>query len=118
MNSSKTCAYAVALVLSAAASHALAEAADKADTLEEVIITAQKRAQNLQDVPLSVTAIGAEQLEVRGIEIRSICLALPTPFSSCTTCTSLSSCSSLSSRTSFLVTCVENKKGRSAGGGK
>jgi len=68
MNSSKTCAYAVALVLSAAASHALAEAADKADVLEEVIITAQKRAQNLQDVPLSVTAIGAEQLEVRGIE--------------------------------------------------
>ena len=68
MNSSKTCAYAVALVLSAAASHAWAEAADKADTLEEVIITAQKRAQNLQDVPLSVTAIGAEQLEVRGIE--------------------------------------------------
>ena len=45
MNSSKTCAYAVALVLSAAASHAWAEAADKADTLEEVIITAQKRAQ-------------------------------------------------------------------------
>ena len=68
MNSSKTCAYAVALVLSAAASQALAEAADKGDILEEVTITAQKRAENLQEVPLSVTAISTEQLETRGIE--------------------------------------------------
>ena len=68
MNSSKTCAYAVALVLSAAASQALAEAADKGDILEEVTITAQKRAENLQEVPLSVTAISTEQLEKRGIE--------------------------------------------------
>jgi iron complex outermembrane receptor protein len=31
-------------------------------TLEEVIVTAQKRAQNLQDVPLAVTALNAETL--------------------------------------------------------
>ena len=68
MNSSKTCAYAVALVLSAAASQALAQGADKGDILEEVTITAQKRAENLQEVPLSVTAISTEQLETRGIE--------------------------------------------------
>ncbi|CAB1370562.1 TonB-dependent receptor [Denitratisoma oestradiolicum] len=36
--------------------------------LEEVIITAQKRAERLQDVPISVSAISGSQLETRGIE--------------------------------------------------
>jgi iron complex outermembrane receptor protein len=31
-------------------------------TLEEIVVTAQKRAQNQQDVPISVTALGAEYL--------------------------------------------------------
>jgi outer membrane receptor protein involved in Fe transport len=40
-------------------------AADAAATggLEEVVVTAQKRTQNLQDVPISVTALGTERLE-------------------------------------------------------
>lgn len=37
-------------------------------TLETVVVTAQKREQNLQDVPSAVTAITAHQLENRGIE--------------------------------------------------
>ena len=36
--------------------------------LEEVIVTAQKRAQSLQDVPISVAAISGEKLEDAGIE--------------------------------------------------
>jgi iron complex outermembrane recepter protein len=68
MKSTNQCAYAVALVLAAAASQAVAQGTDKGEVLEEVTITAQKRSENLQDVPLSVTAIGAEQLEARGIE--------------------------------------------------
>jgi iron complex outermembrane receptor protein len=36
--------------------------------IEEVIVTAQKRQEKLQDVPLSVTAISGAQLETRGIE--------------------------------------------------
>ena len=36
--------------------------------LEEVIVTAQKRAENLQEVPLSISAIGAQELDNRGIE--------------------------------------------------
>jgi iron complex outermembrane receptor protein len=40
-----------------------------ADTkLEEVIVTAQKREENLQGVPISITAISGAQLETRGIE--------------------------------------------------
>ncbi|MGB0922306.1 MAG: TonB-dependent receptor [Alphaproteobacteria bacterium] len=36
--------------------------------LDEVIVTAQKRAEDVQDVPISVTAIGEETLELKGIE--------------------------------------------------
>ncbi|QMW24504.1 TonB-dependent receptor [Sandaracinobacteroides saxicola] len=43
-------------------------AAAPADTgLEEIVVTAQKRAQNLQDVPAAVSAFGYEQLQARGI---------------------------------------------------
>jgi outer membrane receptor protein involved in Fe transport len=40
-------------------------AADAADTgaLQEVVVTAEKRTENLQDVPLSITAISTEKLE-------------------------------------------------------
>ncbi|MDA0890901.1 MAG: hypothetical protein O3C15_01115 [Proteobacteria bacterium] len=31
--------------------------------LEEVIVTAQKREQSLQDVPISITAISGEQIQ-------------------------------------------------------
>jgi outer membrane receptor protein involved in Fe transport len=34
-----------------------------AQQLEEVIVTAQKRAENMQDVPISIQALGTEQLE-------------------------------------------------------
>jgi iron complex outermembrane receptor protein len=45
-------------------------AADTADTggLAEVVVTAQKRVENLQDVPLSITAIGTEKLEQLGVQ--------------------------------------------------
>ncbi|BFM18201.1 TonB-dependent receptor [Maricurvus nonylphenolicus] len=36
--------------------------------LEEVVVTAQKRAQSLQDVPISVSAVGGEKLAEAGIE--------------------------------------------------
>ena len=32
-------------------------------TLEEVLVTAQKRVENLQDVPISIQSLGAEALE-------------------------------------------------------
>ena len=37
-----------------------------ADTLEEVVVTAQFREQRLQDTPIAITAVNAAMLEVRG----------------------------------------------------
>jgi len=36
--------------------------------LEEVVVTAQKRTENLQNVPISVTALGTEKLEQLGVQ--------------------------------------------------
>lgn len=36
--------------------------------LQEVVVTAQKREEKLQDVPISITAVSAEQIEDRGIK--------------------------------------------------
>jgi iron complex outermembrane recepter protein len=41
--------------------------AAQAQQLEEVIVTAQKRAESLQDVPISVSAIGGKQIQDAGI---------------------------------------------------
>src|SRR5437879_366089 len=38
------------------------------DALEEVLVTATKRTESVQDVPLSITAISAIQLESKGVE--------------------------------------------------
>src|SRR5215471_9311602 len=35
--------------------------------LEEVLVTAQKRTENLQDVPIAVTALSADRLDAAGI---------------------------------------------------
>ncbi|AGN11328.1 TonB-dependent receptor [Simiduia agarivorans] len=36
-------------------------------TLEEIVVTAQKRPQSLQDVPLSVSALGGEKMDAAGL---------------------------------------------------
>jgi outer membrane receptor protein involved in Fe transport len=44
------------------------EATGNAPELEEVIVTAQKRAENIQDVPISVIAVSAQQLQDAGVK--------------------------------------------------
>lgn len=46
----------------------IAEDTDNTFALEEIVVTAQKRAESLQDVPLSITAFGASRLEDSGFD--------------------------------------------------
>ena len=39
----------------------------QAQTLEEVVVTAQRRSENLQTVPIAATVLGGEELAERGI---------------------------------------------------
>ncbi len=75
MNYSKTITRALttsALVSTLVVGHALAQTADEETTssslvLREVVVTAQKRSENITDVPISVTSVSAETLAERGI---------------------------------------------------
>ncbi len=74
MNASKTLLHAAisATLASAFAASCQTAAADTApaataDTLEQVVVTARRRAENLQDVPLVVTAIGADTIQAQDV---------------------------------------------------
>jgi outer membrane receptor protein involved in Fe transport len=56
---------AIAAILATSGAVHAAERASGA--LEEIVVTAQKRSQGLQDVPLAVTALSADQLDARGV---------------------------------------------------
>src|SRR5437667_6334693 len=49
------------------ASNAAAAAAASTNTIEELVVTAEKRAQSLQDVPVAVTAFTSEKRDLIGI---------------------------------------------------
>ena len=73
---------AISLVLATTAAFAGAEAlaadASSAPALEEIIVTAQKRSENLQDVPISVVALSAQQIKDAGItDIRNLTILTP-----------------------------------------
>ncbi|GLS26124.1 TonB-dependent receptor [Marinibactrum halimedae] len=50
------------------ASHSYAQDDQPHRTLEEVVVTAQKRTESLQDVPISISAVSGEKLADAGIE--------------------------------------------------
>ena len=49
------------------ATEAAAAGAESALALEEIVVTAQKRSENLQDTPISISVLGAKALEDRHI---------------------------------------------------
>jgi iron complex outermembrane receptor protein len=63
---SQTWRIAASISAAIAASATAVAAEDTGGTLEEVVVTAQFRAQNLQDTPIAITAVNAEMLEARG----------------------------------------------------
>ena len=60
------CALAMALAAVAATTHAQPGAEKKLE-LDEVVVTAERREQSLQDTPVSIVALGAADLESKGI---------------------------------------------------
>ncbi|HEY8518845.1 MAG TPA: TonB-dependent receptor [Gammaproteobacteria bacterium] len=54
-------------VLAAAMLYAIAPSAAAQQQLEEVIVTAQRRAENVQDVPISMSVVTGEQLDFRAV---------------------------------------------------
>jgi iron complex outermembrane receptor protein len=44
------------------------QAAEGPPTIEEVVVTAQKREQNVQDVPIAITALSAKALEAKAVQ--------------------------------------------------
>jgi iron complex outermembrane recepter protein len=65
----------VGLVL---AGEALADQENRADQLQEIVVTAQKRASTVQDTPISITALTGQDLEDRGItDITSVVQSVP-----------------------------------------
>ena len=62
----------------AAASPALAQDATAEGAIEEIVVTAQRQSQSLQDVPIAVSAFTGEALERQQIENTSdLQLSLP-----------------------------------------
>ena len=63
------CAVTGAGAATSAATSATASEQEVAETgaLQEVIVTSQKRAENLQEVPIAITAMNAEALAVHGV---------------------------------------------------
>lgn len=69
---SSACGVSLGLFLGApTAAHAQTSgrpAESSAATIDEIVVTAQRREERLQDVPIAIDAVGAEQLQARGIQ--------------------------------------------------
>jgi iron complex outermembrane recepter protein len=65
----------VATCLSTAAA---AQSAAEADTVTEIVVTAQKRAERIQDIPISVSAVSAEDMDRAGAgDFHDLLLSIP-----------------------------------------
>ena len=66
-----SCALVAATATAAATAHAQSRAATSAaasNTIEELVVTAERREMNLQDTPLSVVAMSGAKIEAKGIQ--------------------------------------------------
>jgi iron complex outermembrane receptor protein len=68
MNSNPKLSYAIAAILSGSSAMTMVHAATEADTsdsegIQEITVTAQRRTENMQDVPISIQAMTSETLK-------------------------------------------------------
>ncbi|MFN3524162.1 MAG: TonB-dependent receptor [Phenylobacterium sp.] len=69
---------ALGAVIIATSAHAQAAGGGEAATVDEIVVTAQKREQSLQDVPIVVTAVGARTLREAGVrDIKDLTVLTP-----------------------------------------
>ena len=69
---------ALALIFVAVGAQAQSTAPDAPRTVDEIVVTAQKRTQSLQDVPIVVTAVNAQQLQDAGVrDIKDLTVVTP-----------------------------------------
>ena len=64
---SRTIFAASALFAMAGLGSATAIAEDGANVIEEIVVTATKRSENLKDIPMTISVLGQEDIEVQGI---------------------------------------------------
>ncbi len=69
---------ALALIFVAVGAKAQTTTPDAPRTIDEIVVTAQKRTQSLQDVPIVVTAVNAQQLQDAGVrDIKDLTVVTP-----------------------------------------
>ena len=56
-------ALAIAGILASTSPQVYAQVDDEADSLEEIVVTASRREQNILDVPYNISAISGEEIE-------------------------------------------------------
>ena len=61
-------AAAVGIAVASAGNHAVAQNASEAAGLEEIVVTARKRVESIQEAPLTIQAFTGDQIEERGAE--------------------------------------------------
>ena len=60
--------YAIGSIAAAVAATLLGSAAFADQQLEEIVVTAQKRSENVQKVPIAITAFTAETIQSKGLD--------------------------------------------------
>ncbi|MEA3106014.1 MAG: iron complex outerrane recepter protein [Gammaproteobacteria bacterium] len=69
---------AVVLILSHSGTAVAQSAVDAGDQIEEILVTAQKRSERIQDIPISISAISGADLERAGArDIKDVLLSIP-----------------------------------------
>ena len=78
MNKYTTISSIIALTTALSATSFTAFAADEDFVIEDIVVTATKRSERMKDVPISMSALGSEQIDQTGVrDLKSIAEYIP-----------------------------------------